>query len=269
VKSGIVMRSDADPATVVLSASNIDVIADFTGTGAGTLIENLTFAYGVGAYVSLGSEKYPVLCVDSEAVFRNCIFRDSHSPNDGAGFYCKNASPTLIDCVFENNHAFNGAGGGFVSRRADPVLINCVFRNNTAHSYGGGVYVVGSDSNPIFQKCVFEGNEARFGGGMTISGMNLTIAGCDIRGNVATDNGGGLYLLGEPAVTIHTSVIFANGAEQGKSIYGTRYALVELYCGEVDALGFGGGVEPVFHFEGCREVSNREASWGEIKTLYR
>ena len=82
----------------------------------------------------------------------------------GAGMLNFHASPTVRNCVFENNQA--GKGGAVYNMtstlfppRPDansraPVFINCVFRHNSARGRGGGV---SNDlgTAPTFLDCVY------------------------------------------------------------------------------------------------------------------
>ena len=70
--------------------------------------------------------------------------RGSH-PNgpypSGGGVYCREASPTLINCTIMGNVSLpiNGRGGGlFCEENSSPTLINCLITNNRADGLGGG-----------------------------------------------------------------------------------------------------------------------------------
>ena len=119
----------------------------------------------------------------------------------GAGMLNFHASPTVRNCVFENNQA--GKGGGVYNMtsttfppRPDtnnkaPVFINCVFRNNTARGRGAGV---SNDlgTSPTFLNCVFDGNETpQKGGGMYNDfGCSPVLANCLFVSNKAQSAGG-------------------------------------------------------------------------------
>ena len=119
----------------------------------------------------------------------------------GAGMLNFHASPTVRNCVFENNQA--GKGGAVYNMtstlfppRPDansraPVFINCVFRHNSARGRGGGV---SNDlgTAPTFLDCVFEANETpQKGGGMYNDfGCSPTLINCLFTGNAAQSAAG-------------------------------------------------------------------------------
>lgn len=67
----------------------------------------------------------------------------------GGGIYCKNASPTIKNCVIAWNRAAEndrgtGYGGGIYCFNSDAKIIDSIISNNRAESaYGGGVYFDG------------------------------------------------------------------------------------------------------------------------------
>ncbi len=67
----------------------------------------------------------------------------------GGGIYCKNASPTIKNCVISWNRAAEndrgtGRGGGIYCFNSDAKIIDSTLSNNRAESaYGGGVYFDG------------------------------------------------------------------------------------------------------------------------------
>lgn len=67
----------------------------------------------------------------------------------GGGIYCKNASPTIKNCVIAWNKAAKndrgtGYGGGIYCFNSDAKIIDSIISNNRAESaYGGGIYFDG------------------------------------------------------------------------------------------------------------------------------
>ena len=119
----------------------------------------------------------------------------------GAGMLNFHASPTVRNCVFENNQA--GKGGAVYNMTSttfpprpdannkSPTFINCVFRKNTARGRGGGV---SNDlgTAPLFLNCIFDSNETpQKGGGMYNDfGCSPTLINCLFTGNRAQSAGG-------------------------------------------------------------------------------
>ncbi|MCP3930350.1 MAG: hypothetical protein GY705_14750 [Bacteroidetes bacterium] len=150
--------------------------------------------------------------------------------NDGSTS-AKGSNPIIMNCIFENNFARDGAGmynngrGG----ETNPTVFNCEFRNNSADLDGGAIFNDGRRngiSNPVIGKCVFENNEANYGGAIFNYGgagkSNPTISNCRFVGNEAYIRGGGMYNMdveGECSPMIQHCQFIENTASVGDSIY--------------------------------------------------
>jgi hypothetical protein len=106
----------------------------------------------------------------------------------GGGFYNLESSPTIKNCVFENNLAYD-FGGGIGNAFSSPTIEDCVFNHNSSNwSWGGGIanYL----SHPIIKRCTFLSNSASFGGGIYNELSNPTITGCVFREHMKARGGG-------------------------------------------------------------------------------
>ncbi len=112
----------------------------------------------------------------------------------GGGMLNSNSSPTVANCTFSGNKAYNGGGMYNETTTGDPSsprIENCTFSGNTA-SIAGGMY--NSNSNPTLMNCTFSGNTADDrGGGMSNNDSSPTVENCTFSGNKATNGGGGMY----------------------------------------------------------------------------
>ena len=66
----------------------------------------------------------------------NCS-QDSH---DGAGLYCIENSPTILNCSFINNSTNNNGGGMFFGPSCTPSIEDCTVTMNSAGNDGGGIF---------------------------------------------------------------------------------------------------------------------------------
>jgi len=106
-------------------------------------------------------------------------------------------SPTIENCVIEENLAFNGAGIS-VLNGASPLISRCRIRNNFATNRGGGMIIINSLAE--IRNCEITNNTAlNVGGGIATGGgvgfeiYNSTIAnnvgtGVDLRSTTATSS---------------------------------------------------------------------------------
>jgi len=86
--------------------------------------------------------------------------------NVGGGIRILSGSPTIRNCVVQNNWALAGAGV-FVSGNSSPLIQNCVVRNNYTTgggNVGGGMYNAGA--SPVVVNTIFAQNTTNRGGGV-------------------------------------------------------------------------------------------------------
>lgn len=127
---------------------------------------------------------------------------------DGAGIYLDGrsgnfSSPTIRNCLIENNYARTGAGifsNGFEGV-ASPLIENCSFLNNKVSFDGAGITnsgVQGGASNTVIKNSFFKGNKAD-GRGAGISNScfggncSFEVIGTVFSGNVSSLGGTGIH----------------------------------------------------------------------------
>jgi predicted outer membrane repeat protein len=139
-----------------------------------------------------------------------------------------------------------GQGGGIYMGVGSPTLINCTFIYNSAVRGGAVSNPSYSSHNPSFIKCKFIGNSAGVGGGMESQGGEPSLTNCVFSGNISTNNGGGLYNMGDSDITLTNCTFSGNTAGgNGGGIYNTwATASVEvLNCILWDSSDSGGSGE--------------------------
>lgn len=179
----------------------------------------------------------------------------------GSAVLANNASPTIVDCVFENCSAVSG-GAVYLDSSASRVE-GCRFLQNHASNSGGGLYAFSHSARIV--SCYFEGNTANSGGGLIVAqpstGPNY-ISGCTFVANSATDFGGGIYISASAGhvLQIDTSLFAGNVAREGAGIAG-QASLTISGCTIVgnSATTFGGGVQR--HFGGSGTLTD-SIVWG-------
>ena len=126
----------------------------------------------------------------SSPTITNCLFSINEVTNDnsddlgGGGIMCwSNCDATVVNCTFSQNTADNDSrGGGMYNKEASPTVTNCIFDDNYAE-YGGGMF--NDESPPAVTGCSFTDNEAYFGGGMFNDSASPTIKNCIFADNTA------------------------------------------------------------------------------------
>jgi len=150
-----------------------------------------------------------------------------HGTQGGGIYAAGNASVTIADSVFTNNHNYGAAvgrqsqGGAIYLSSATLNVTNTIFTGNkvgdqASESQGGGVLYANTGSEAYFKNCVFydNGNDAGFG----VNGPN---------GGVFHLNGSSPY----PTVTVENCTIAFNIADS--TIYG---GMAYVGCGYFIAI---------------------------------
>jgi hypothetical protein len=114
----------------------------------------------------------------------------------GAGIFCSNSSPTIINCIIKGNHT--------------ELIPGCL-----GFCYGGGIKIWGS-SSPTFTNCIISNNSTGIcgnGGGISISGSsNSTFTNCIINNNSVGNNGTGGGVCDDAGATFLNCIISGNSA---------------------------------------------------------
>jgi hypothetical protein len=126
----------------------------------------------------------------AKTIVEGFTITNGYTEDHGGGMRNNGGSPTLTDCIFQNNYA-TLIGGGLFSSQGSPTLRNCTFAGNFCVYGGGGMRT--SNGNPTLENCIFTGNDsAEYGGGMNCSGGDATIINCIFQNNTASYGGGGI-----------------------------------------------------------------------------
>ena len=131
------------------------------------------------------------------------------TPGVGGGIYCVTRGLILRGCTITNNTAGGGNdGGGIFTSPGTVIEQGCIISNNTAGRWGGGVFTGSGTtlvpptmiSNSTIANNISGSLEGRGGGGVFVSGVNVTGAGIPtitnsrIVGNTATGAASGSQL---------------------------------------------------------------------------
>jgi len=205
----------------------------------------LRFISGAGDYAVVdGVEFYD--CVGG-------IYDQPAYGRHGAAILCRDASPTISNCVFVGNTANPygefGTGGAIQARNSSPTIIGCEFEVNRAHQ--GGALALYDCPDVILESNVFTANacldsiSGYSGAAIHAQGGSLTLTG-----DLFLNNGGAWYggvLHAEGTAVVMTSVEMrgnraVNSGGAIKSVDGS----LELVHVAIDAnrvhLGNGGGL---------------------------
>jgi len=192
-----------DPAMTVIDAGGSGSVVTFTnGEGPGAVLRGFTITGGYGT-------------VDESSA--NAVL--------GAGIYCDNASPTIVDNVITGNHAPTdeataaGIGCGIFCRASEAVITRNIITENTG--YGGGAIAVYVCDVVMTNNLIYN-NEATYIGGLYLA-YGGQLVNNTIVGNEATDMGGNVCALGDATAgrfLIKNNIICNAGASGGIHVEG-------------------------------------------------
>lgn len=178
------------------------VVTFSSGESIGSLLDGFTLQNG---FTNKGGGVY---CTASSPTIRNCII-ENNTGEHGGGVSCNNgSSPEISGCTIRNNTATH-SGSGIYCSSSSPTVANCEISNNEATYSGGGIYCL--SSSPNISDCVIEYNTTGYsGGGIYCESSSPTITNCTMLNNEAERSGGGISCNISSSPTITSCVIAKN-----------------------------------------------------------
>jgi len=122
----------------------------------------------------------------------------------GGALLLEGATPTLINCVFQNHTA--GQGGAVAASGSSLTLSGCSFYDNVATGDGGALLLTnGSDAS--LDKVTMAFNAAAQGGAVACDASSPAVLRCTFAGNAGADAGAGFYLANGSSPVIERSIL--------------------------------------------------------------
>ena len=200
-----------------------------SGDGGGVLVNNGTFTMSGGTIsdnTAQSGDGGGVYFYGDNTFEMNGGTISGNTATNGGGVYIWGINDFTFDangCTFTDNDAAEYGGGVYITAWGTVTMTDCTISGNTA-KYGGGVYVTGSDCTSTLEGSTVLGNIATSnGGGVYIDGTTFIMNDGTITGNTATNGGGvymygGLYMSGGKS-TMNGGIIFGNMAWNGGGVY--------------------------------------------------
>ena len=237
------------------AASEGDTVLVAPGTYTGAMNRELDFG---GANMVLVSEEGPeATTIDCEGLSRAIYFQSGEGPSSrlfgftitngqdsyGGAVHCVGSSPTIANCVFEENTAYLTGGAMLLVASSSPTVTNCVFEGNSAHDLsgsGGGAVYCEQFSAPVFSSCTFTDNTAdQNGGAICTFFAQPTFDRCTFIGNSAFNLGGAIMAGANATPTLDTCTFVENAAVAGAVMFASQSPGIVMNT--VMALNEGGG----------------------------
>ena len=263
-----------------VTASNLTLSGNAAGvSGGGVVVEGAGSLEITGGLVSLNTSSSvgAGLRVDNNATATlNQTWVTDNVANANGGGVSMAGAVTLVDSVVSGN-ATGTRGGGFSIGSALLTLTSSIVSDNDGNQWGGGIYC--SSCTADLTDSSISGNAASTGGGIgglgviamsggalvnnvadgslsgfpgrgggafvQDSGSTITLTGVAIRGNVAADDGGGLYVISATGTLSSCSVEANYAADRGGGLLAVTGATLVVGGGTLSGNtsgGNGGGV---------------------------
>jgi len=213
----ITLRSSGGPSNTIIDGDmSGSVVQCVNGEGSGTVLEGFTVTRG---HADVGAG---MLNIGSSPTIIDCIFTDNHADDRGGGMYNREGNPIIIASTFAGNTSVE-MGGGMFNFRASPEVTDCIFTQNSSNKGGGMRNYL--NSHATVTNSIFSNNVAwEEGGGMdNRKNSNAVVTGCVFEGNTAGSGGGGMHnYVGRAVATGNPIIInclfFDNSAPSGAGI---------------------------------------------------
>ena len=168
-------------------------------------IDEVDFPFGDGGALYIKN---------TTTLLKDCTFRENRAGQMAGALYTENLTIDLVDCLFESNQS--SLGGALHTRGCTLDIESCQFTNNTAGAVyasqssiltkrslflsnrgaenGGAAYH--QETTAVYLESDFQNNDALEDGGALYrkdNASSLTLASCNVIGNVAQGQGGGIW----------------------------------------------------------------------------
>lgn len=180
------------------------------------------------------------LAENADSVLQGFTIRNGRA-NSGGGLYIRNSSPSIANCVVENNEAIN-FGGGMFAENGGPILHRITFIGNTA-AFGAGAYAF--DASPAIYESTFTSNAAAVnGGGLYAMWSSPLVDTTDFVSNTAGILGAGVYCQQSTPSFRKVSLTANIAANRGGGVYlhGGDSVFDEVVFENNEAGNSGGGL---------------------------
>jgi predicted outer membrane repeat protein len=246
----IVVISEQGPDVTIIDSEGSQSVPhrafDFiTGETSSAILEGFTITGGYGHFVDDYYIGGAVYLDNSSPTINNCIF-DQNNAETGGAIYCETASPIFNDCEFSTNTT-TIQGGAIASFNAAPTFNICRFSDNSGGNKGGAIASYESVSN--LNVCIFDNNSAQDGGAVHFDGFvgkrssTVTLDSCLLYENIAQTNGGAVYFGANTAASLLNCTLADNQGSTGSGVFIQSSSLLEL---ENCIISYGVSGEAVF-----------------------
>ncbi len=216
---------DVDSHAVLRNNELIENIAESASGGGVAFIECAPYLFRNlirANQAQQNSDGGGVYCFKSDARISENLIVDNTSGYDGGGIFVWFRSHPILEAnVIRGNFAAHGGGGIAVSWYSMPEILDNVVSENTVERSGGGLSFF-SFSEAFVSGNEVVGNVAKNAAGALINEASPTLVNNVMTGNVASVNGGAIYMIWESEPILVNNTFVGNAAATGGGIHASR-----------------------------------------------
>ena len=249
----IEIRSTEGPEVTTITARYLQgsVVSFQGGEGPDSIIDGFAISEGSGNCSIFFCYGGGIFCYQSSPTIRNCVIQDNAVDFDGGAIYVYEGLPVIEDCLIRNNRANWYNGGGIYVNGERLVVTDCVFESNNASA----IYTEGAEI--LADGCTFTANisDGR-GGAIHGGGARIHIRDCTFEFNRNNGHGGAVHSAGGGVIAENSSFILNDGGGHGGAINCDGGGM-ELYgCTFVGNTTY--GIGPGFKYHGSDPLIMRD-----------
>ena len=279
VPCGVTLRGvTGNPECVIIDGQQMGRVLNFTNTGEGTVVADLTITGGQADYGGGLHFTY------AAALIENCIIRGNSAGGYGGGVYAI-GSASIIDfvrCLFIANMAIDYDGGAlFATQQATVNFLECVFRGNSAGRLGGALYFYWMFANIV--RCTFYGNSATVAGAcIAFYATVIPVVGCILAYSLMSE---AVHYESRDDITFSCCDIFGNAGGDWTTSIADQLGVNGNICEDPEFCGTDGSGENLLlqsdspcldcdgepmgaYGQGCDESAAEPTNWSLLKALY-
>lgn len=154
------LLAERGPTVTIIDGTGADSVISFrSGEGPGAVLDGFTISNGKkwdGGGISIVAD---ALGNPSSPTVKNCIIENNVGSGGGGGIQIAGGSTAVIEnCLIQDNVTDNYDGAGVVIFSSEPLFLNCTIRNNTATRNGGGFSLWDTSTILTARNCILTGN---------------------------------------------------------------------------------------------------------------
>ena len=218
----ITLRSSEGPEVTRLIGMGSESVVRFdSGEISDAVLEGFTIESGGGTVTPSGLLGGGILILNSTPTIRNCII-ENNTAASGAGIHIEGptfGSVQLESLVLRNNSSADSGGGLCLKNSAEATVVNCHFENNVAEVVAGAILCEESTLSVFDSTMTGNSSNLAVGGVWIYLDSEAEMVNCTLENNSSLISGGGVVISDLARATLENCSFRGNmGGSSGGAI---------------------------------------------------